>query len=150
MTRKLLTVCAHAVRAAASRVRAGVVSNHRWASLLGSVLIVLPVAWGITAPASGQPRPARSIALGFTFSQRQTEYLTLQWDDVFDAALDLSPTIIRLGAYWDEIEPYEGVYDWSTLDAQLDRADERDLDVILTVGMKAPRWPEYFLPSWLE
>jgi hypothetical protein len=69
---------------------------------------------------------------------------------VFDAALDLSPTVIRLGAYWDEIEPYEGVYDWETLDVQLDRADERDLDVILTVGMKAPRWPEYFLPSWLE
>ena len=150
MTRKGLKVCAHALRAVALRARAAAIRNHRWASLLGVVLLVLPITWGIAAPASGQPRPARSIALGFTFSQRQAEYLTLPWDDVYDAALDLSPTIIRLGAYWDEIEPYEGVYDWSTLDAQLDLANERDLDVILTVGMKAPRWPEYFLPSWLE
>jgi hypothetical protein len=117
---------------------------------LGVILLVLPIAWGAFPSPSKQPRPARPIALGFTFSQRQAEYLELPWDEVYDAALDLSPTIIRLGAYWDEIEPVEGVYDWSTLDAQLDQADERGLDVILTVGMKAPRWPEYFLPTWLE
>ena len=87
------------------------VSHHRWASLLGCVLVVLPLAWGITAPASGQPRPARSIALGFTFSQRQAEYLDVPWAEVYNVALDLSPTIIHLGAYWDGIEPHEGVYD---------------------------------------
>jgi hypothetical protein len=118
--------------------------------LLCVVILTVPLVWGSFAPASEQPRPARPLAVGFTFSQRQAEYLTLPWDEVFEAALDLSPTIIRLGAYWDEIEPYEGVYDWSTLDAQLDRADRQELDVILTVGMKAPRWPEYFLPAWLE
>jgi hypothetical protein len=147
---KRLKVRTHDLRSAASRTRTAAVRHHRWASLLAVVLLVLPLASGIVPPASGQPRPARSIALGFTFSQRQAEYLTLPWDEVFGAALDLSPTIIRLGAYWDEIEPYEGVYDWSTLDAQLDLAEERELDVILTVGMKAPRWPEYFLPAWLE
>jgi hypothetical protein len=131
----------------AAMVRA---NTLRWGSLFGVFLLVLPLVWDIIVPMSAEPRPARSIALGYTFSQRQAEYLTLPWDEVFDAALDLSPTVIRLGAYWDEIEPVEGVYEWSTLDEQLDRADERGLSVILTVGMKAPRWPEYFLPRWLE
>lgn len=146
MTRKLARIGAQL----ASRARATAIGNQRLACLLGIALLIVPIAWDITTPASGPPRAARSIALGFTFSQRQAEYLTLPWNEVFDAALDLSPTVIRLGAYWDEIEPHEGVYDWSTLDAQLDRASERGLDVILTVGMKAPRWPEYFLPRWLE
>jgi hypothetical protein len=88
--------------------------------------------------------------LGFTFSQRQAAYLAVPWDEAYDAALQLAPTILRLGAYWDEIEPTEGTYDWTTLDAQLDRAADLGLDVVLTVGMKAPRWPEFFLPTWLE
>ena len=67
-------------------------------------------------------RPARSRSASRSASGRPNTS-TLPWDDVYDAALDLSPTIIRLGAYWDEIEPYEGVYDWSTLDAQLDLAE---------------------------
>jgi hypothetical protein len=125
-------------------------ARHRLASLLSVILVTLPIIWVVLAPAPSQPRPAHPIALGFTFSQRQAEYLTLPWDEVYGAALDLSPTIIRLGAYWDEIEPIEGVYDWSTLDEQIDLADARNQDVILTVGMKAPRWPEYFLPTWLE
>jgi hypothetical protein len=135
---------------AARRAQLRLICDRRWATLLCIVLLVLPIAWGSFVPASDRPRPARPLALGFTFSQRQAQYLNLPWGEVYDAALDLSPTIIRLGAYWDEIEPSEGVYEWSTLDAQLDGAAERDLDVILTVGMKAPRWPEYFLPTWLE
>ena len=102
---------------------------------------------GMTSRPIPQAPPS---TVGFTFSQRQAEYLTLPWDEVYQAALDLTPTVIRLGAYWDEIEPAEGLYEWSTLDEQLDHAEERGMDVVLTVGMKAPRYPEYFLPPWLE
>ena len=130
--------------------RAWTLFVSRWVSVLGVVLLVMPIAWGVVAPSSEQPRSLHALPLGFTFSQRQAEYLTLPWNEVYDAALDLSPTIVRLGAYWDEIEPRESRYDWSMLDVQLDRAHARGLDVVLTVGMKAPRWPEYFLPAWLE
>lgn len=88
--------------------------------------------------------------VGFTFSRRQAEYLGMPWRETFDAAMELSPTLVRLGAYWDEIEREPGQYDFSTLDWQLDRLPSRDYRVVLTVGMKAPRWPEYFLPTWLE
>lgn len=142
LVRSLLRVCQRAARRPAR--------NRQLIAVTGILVLTLPILWTMMVPAPGQPDPARPLAVGYTFSQRQTAYLTLPWDEVFDAALDLSPTFIRLGAYWDEIEPLEGVYEWSTLDDQLTRAEARGLRVILTVGMKAPRWPEYFLPTWLE
>lgn len=89
-------------------------------------------------------------AVGFTFSQRQTDYLHLEWKPAFQAATtELNPGLVRLAAYWDEIEPAEGKWNFSRLDWLLDHAAERRIPVILTVGMKAPRWPEYYIPQWL-
>jgi hypothetical protein len=96
------------------------------------------------------PLPATPIRMGLTFSQRQADYLTLPWNDVYGAALDLSPTVLRLGAYWDQIERKPGHFDFTTLDAQLTRAHQHGLSVVLTVGMKAPRYPEFFVPGWLD
>jgi hypothetical protein len=93
-----------------------------------------------------QPSPD----VGFTFSQRQAAYLELPWAEAYRAALGLAPPLVRLGAYWDEVQPAEGRYDWSPLDALVDRAGVRGVPVVLTVGMKAPRYPEYFLRPWLE
>jgi hypothetical protein len=90
-----------------------------------------------------------SPEVGVTFSPRQAEYLGMPWKDTFSAVLGLSPTVVRLGAYWDEIERQPGVYDFSTLDWQLERLPAASYRVVLTVGMKAPRWPEYYLPAWL-
>ncbi|MDP8924307.1 MAG: beta-galactosidase [Chloroflexota bacterium] len=93
-----------------------------------------------------QPSPA----IGVAFSPRQAAYLGLPWDEIYRAALGLTPRMVRLGAYWDEIEPAEGKYDWSTLDVQIEQAEARGVPVVLTIGMKAPRYPEYFLPPWLR
>lgn len=117
------------------------------------VLVNLGLALGLLS-ALGMVRPSKTDAaiaqdVGVTFSRRQAEYLGLPWQAAFDAVLDLSPTVVRLGAYWDEIERQRGVYDFSTLDWQLARLPARGFRVVLTVGMKAPRWPEYYLPSWL-
>ena len=87
---------------------------------------------------------------GFTFSQRQAAYLDLAWRETYRAAIDLAPGTVRLGAYWDEIEPEPARFDFATLDWLLDQAAARDLRIMLTVGMKAPRWPEYYLPAWLD
>lgn len=69
---------------------------------------------------------------------------TTYWD-----VLDLGFDIIRLGAYWDEIEKKEGEYDFSMLDWQIEQAKEKGVDLVVTVGMKAPRWPEFFIPDWV-
>jgi len=88
---------------------------------------------------------------GFTFSKLQADYLGIPWQRAFTDALDeLAPALVRLGAYWAECEPRPGQLDFTVLDWLLDQAQARGVPVLLTAGMKAPRWPEYFLPSWLE
>jgi hypothetical protein len=87
---------------------------------------------------------------GVTFSQVQCEYLNLDWTHVYRKTLDSGCEVIRLGAYWSRIESQPGVYDFSELDRQLEQAEKHGVDVIVTVGMKAPRWPEFFIPSWIE
>lgn len=92
---------------------------------------------------------AASIKIGTTFSQVQCEYLGLDWKEAYEKTLSLGFDIIRLGAYWKRIEKREGSYDFSELDWQIEKAKERGIKILLTVGMKAPRWPEYFIPDWV-
>ncbi|MFC1644369.1 beta-galactosidase, partial [Candidatus Omnitrophota bacterium] len=92
---------------------------------------------------------AEPLRVGTTYSPRQSEYLGMDWKKTYLAVLDEGFDIIRLGAYWDEIEKSENSYDFSSLDWQLKEAREKEIPVVLTVGMKAPRWPEYFIPEWV-
>lgn len=87
---------------------------------------------------------------GVTFSQVQCEYLGMDWKDVYLKTLEIDPGIIRLGAYWSRIEKEQGKYDFSELDWQIQKAKARNIKIVLTVGMKAPRWPEFFIPSWVK
>ena len=98
----------------------------------------------LTVDASG----AEPLRIGTTFSRRQSEYLELDWQQTYQELLEFQFDVLRLGSYWNLIEKDEGVFDFETLDWQLDRAAERGISVVLTVGMKAPRWPEYYIPDW--
>ncbi len=57
---------------------------------------------------------------------------------------------IRLGCYWNEIEPQENNYDFSQLDPLIKFCEHKKIKVVLTVGMKAPRYPEYYVPDWVD
>ncbi|MGB3057494.1 MAG: beta-galactosidase [Candidatus Omnitrophota bacterium] len=92
---------------------------------------------------------AEPLRIGTTFSPVQTGYLDMDWKETYLSILDQGFDIIRLGAYWNEIEKKEGVYDFSRLDWQINKARDKGIPVVLTVGMKAPRWPEYFIPEWV-
>ncbi len=89
------------------------------------------------------------MIIGTTFSHRQSRYLKLK-NSVFQDLLDLGFGSIRLGCYWDEIEKKKGKYDFSEIVSLLDQCEERGQNVIVTLGMKAPRWPEFYFPSWLS
>ncbi|MFA5039216.1 MAG: beta-galactosidase [Candidatus Omnitrophota bacterium] len=108
-------------------------------------LIIIPTAL-MLAPSLF----AGEVTTAATFSQVQCEYLSQDWKEIYLKTLDLGFDLIRLGAYWSRIEAEEGVYDFSELDWQMEQASKKGIKVLLTVGMKAPRWPEYFIPSWLE
>lgn len=89
------------------------------------------------------------LQIGTTFSQLQCQYIDLDYQEAFRHICSLGLKRIRLCSYWHEIEPIDNSFDFTTLDWLLDESHRQGIEVILTVGMKAPRWPEFHFPDWL-
>lgn len=88
--------------------------------------------------------------LGTTFSQLQCHYMGLDYRETFRAICALGFNRVRLCSYWHEIEPVENKFDFTALDWLLDESHRHGIEVVLTIGMKAPRWPEFHFPDWLH
>jgi len=99
----------------------------------------------------GKAKPVEKIDFGITFSKIYTEELEMDWKETYLAILDdLNVKKIRLIAYWPEIEPTQGNFDWDDLDWQIEEAEKREAEIILAVGQRLPRWPECHIPEWAE
>ena len=62
----------------------------------------------------------RSGEFGATFSKKFCEELGLNWQETYIAILDdLKVRNLRLPAYWDEIEPDEGTYNFKDFDSTI-------------------------------
>ena len=97
------------------------------------------------------PEPSPNIEYGVNFSHLYAEEMGLNWQDAYIKILDeLKPDNIRLVAYWDRIEKQNDQFDYSYLKWQVEEAEKRDVEVILAVGKKVPRWPECFEPIWWQ
>lgn len=84
------------------------------------------------------------MKFGTTFSEPYALSLGLDPTTAFRAITrDVGLRIVRLCTYWDSTEPEHGRFDFHSLDWQIDAATEAGLDIILTVGQKDPRWPEF-------
>ena len=104
--------------------------------------------------------------IGINFSCDQAEYLLLEQpggpfvpDDRPDRAewcaealrrllRETGARLVRLSVQWDEVEPAEGEFDFALTDALLDAAATEGATVTLSVGMKAQRHPEFYIPDW--
>jgi len=92
---------------------------------------------------------SNEIEYGLTFSDKQSTDLGLDWKAVYTAMLDdLQVKKLRLPAYWDDLEKKPDEYDWTNLDWQIDEAEKRNVELIIVVGQRVPRWPECHIPSW--
>lgn len=97
------------------------------------------------------PSKVSEYDYGSTFSAKYARELGIDPEKTFDAMTDeLGIKKVRLIAYWDDIESIQGQYDFSDLDWQMKKAEEKDLEVILTVGRRVPRWPECHTPKWAQ
>ncbi len=115
--------------------------------LLLLLLIVSPFIIAISL----NVKPAKNIEYGVTFSAPYATSFGFDWKEVYLAVLDdLKVNNLRLIAYWDDIEKDEGKYDFSDLKFQLDEAKKRNVNVILAIGRKVPRWPECHEPEWIK
>lgn len=88
--------------------------------------------------------------LGVNFSHRHAEWLGLDPDDLYRALLDdLGVRHVRISVYWDEIAPTPAALELGSLRRWLDPLQARGAKALVTVGLKAQRWPEYYPPTWL-
>ena len=116
--------------------------------LLGLLIFLLVFAGYLSI---GETEPAKEITWGVNFSQKQAEYLGLDWQETYLALLDdLGVKNLRLGTYWNSIESTEGNYNFEDLDWQIQEAEKRGAKIILVIGMKTPRWPECHIPDWAK
>lgn len=91
------------------------------------------------------------IYWGLTFSKPYSEYLGLDWKKSYLQILDdLQIRVLRLPAYWTEIEPIQDNFNFKDLDWQIEQAAKRDIKITLAIGRKLPRWPECWAPEWTE
>ena len=101
-------------------------------------------------PAVVDLKPAPDF-FGITFSTKFTKQLELDWQETYLALLDdLNVKQVRIPVYWDEIEATESVYDFSVYDYLLNEGAKRDVNFILAIGRRVPRWPECHSPAWLN
>jgi hypothetical protein len=124
--------------------------NKIMLSLLVFTLLVSGLMYGISrwyvASESDTPQ-----IIGTSFIPAYAESLGLDAEDTMDALLDdLGVRHFRLVSYWNQLEPEEGKYDFSMLDWQMQKAEEHDAKVTLSIGLRQPRWPECHMPDWAK
>lgn len=103
-------------------------------------------------------RPPARFKYGVTFSAAQAQSLGLDWKEVYNKMLDdkasnadgLGVKLVRVPVYWDQVEPKAGEYHFDDLDYQVKLAEQYNARLVLTMGLKAPRWPECHQPGWVK
>lgn len=121
--------------------------------ILGTVLLVLVLGilflFGYFNLPGGTPR--EDVHLGLTFSSRYATDLGLDWRATYLALLDeVGVKKLRLPVYWDLVEAEKGTYVWDDLDWQITEAKSRNVELILVLGQRVPRWPECHIPGWVN
>lgn len=113
--------------------------------LMLTVILLVPLMY----MTFGERRKAPEMDWGVSFSRSYAESLGLDWRQTYTAILDsLGADHLRIGAYWSDIEQTKGKYDFSDLDYMVGEAGRRGAHVVITLGLRQPRWPECHVPQW--
>jgi hypothetical protein len=97
---------------------------------------------------SASIEPRGVARLGISYRPRQIETLGLDGPRTLRTLLEYPFQLIRLGAYWNRIEPAPDVFDTSELDWQVEMAERAGKQIVLCVGaLKTFGYPEYFAPA---
>ena len=89
--------------------------------------------------------------LGVSFIADYASYLGLDPHTTYQAILnDLHVRHLRLVSYWSDIEPTQGLYNFTELDYEMNQAAAHGAKVTLAVGLRQPRWPECHAPGWID
>lgn len=91
--------------------------------------------------------PRRATLLGISYRSPQIDALGLDPRATLRTLLAYPFQMIRLGAYWQRIEPEPGIFAPDELDWQIDAAEQAGKQITLCVGaLKTFSYPEFFVP----
>ncbi|MDB5170967.1 MAG: hypothetical protein JWO35_661 [Candidatus Saccharibacteria bacterium] len=93
---------------------------------------------------------SKPLELGVSFIPDYANSLGIDPQETMDGLLGIGVKHFRLVSYWNGIEKTQGTYDFSQLDWQFKKAEDADAKVVLTVGLRQPRWPECHMPDWAQ
>jgi hypothetical protein len=92
--------------------------------------------------------PRGPTLLGLSFRPLQAEALGLEARTTLQRLLDFPFQVVRLGAYWNRVEPVPGAFQADDLDWEIEAAGRAGKKVILCLGaVKAFGYPEFFVPT---
>jgi len=95
-----------------------------------------------------QSEKTQPFQLGVSFIPDYAQSLGLNPQETMDNLLAIGVRQVRLVSYWSDGEPTPGNYDFSQLDWQFRKAEAAQAQVVLTLGLRQPRWPECHIPAW--
>jgi beta-galactosidase GanA len=121
-------------------------------------LLALPVASEVRIKRAAQPltdawrsasiEPRRVTLLGLSYRPPQVEALGLDAQLTLRTLLAYPFQLIRLGAYWNRMEPAPGAFDTRSLDWQVEASERAGKQIVLCVGaLKTFGYPEFFAPA---
>jgi len=88
------------------------------------------------------------LQLGVSFIPDYAQSLGLNPETTMNALLGIGVKHLRLVSYWSDGEPSQGQYNFSQLDWEFQKAQAAHAKIILTLGLRQPRWPECHIPTW--
>ena len=91
---------------------------------------------------------SKPLQMGVSFIPDYAQSLGIDPQANLDALLAIGVKNLRLVSYWSDVEQTPGHYDFSQLDWQFQKAEAAHAHIILTIGLRQPRWPECHIPDW--
>ncbi len=109
------------------------------------VAIIILLAWINTLRADAK------TGWGVDYSESQAKYLGLNPAETYTAIIDdLGVKHIKIHINWNATEPTRSNFDFTSLDRMIKEAEEKDVQLILVIGLKTGRWPECHTPDWFK
>jgi hypothetical protein len=91
----------------------------------------------------------KKIVWGVTFSKKQAENLGIDWKWTYERVIEELPiSVIRLPIYWDDVEKRQNRYDFEDYIWMINLASQKNIEIVLVLGQRVPRWPECHTPKF--
>jgi hypothetical protein len=123
------------------------IKRHKWLSVAVGIFVGIMLLIGLMN--AFVFLPVKDPNFGVSFSRERSEEFGLDWKANFTALLDdMQLKHFRLMSYWSSHEKVRGQFDFTDLDWQISEAAKRGVKIDIVLGLRQPRWPECWEPSW--